>query len=413
MLRDLIDIMVKSQLVSCGRGFGKTMLTGCSALYFVDEYAKTVGKPITVLLISAQKAIYDEIDKFFQNDKLLKPRLRQQPSGTSGYEIPRERLQFSDTMSTIYNVLPTIKQVEGIRADVIIFDESQDIPSAVYNKAIGTLKKDLIGKIICVGTPYVDKGTWSNWFISKCIEPDNDPNYKFLLSQHSSRNCTWNDVDRWLGEWSPARIKAEIDGFPPTRAEIEFFNQVKWQACFVNCTCDREGRNEKHTVEIGIDWGYGAPNPTVITVTEKLSTKRKFLLQEVQKNVDFDRLEAICALYPDSLIKVDSQPDEFITQFKKVHKGPFHKVDAKIHKDMMMSQFQARVLMTQLKIPDIFVDLYKEGVRYHPKKRAGDNRIDSAAIACYEPVVPYNDKPPFKMIIIGPSSNHKKFPWEK
>ena len=125
--------------------------------------------------------------------------------------------------------------------------------------------------------------------------------------------------------------------------------------------------------------------------------------------MDYDALVKILESYDNPLIKTDSQPAEFNNYLKKIYHKRFHTVEAKVHKDLMMAQLQTRVLMTQLKISDTRVKLFKEMSGYRKGKRAGDNLVDALALACYEPIVPLDNSPPARITSIGPPVT--KFPW--
>ena len=418
MLNDLINIDIKSQALSCGRGFGKTMLAALTALYFADEYSKQIGKPITILLISAQRQIYDRIDEFFLNDKTLKPRLRTQPGAQSGYEIPREKLQFLDTHSIIYDVLPTIKQIEGIRADVVIFDESQDIPRAIYEKAIGCLKIDNIGKLIVIGTPYCE-GKGNNWFIEIVSDPKE---YDFKLSRYSSEICIWNDIDRWKKTWTKARQKAEMIGLPPSIEERQFFPVKHIEACVLEVQAIREsGVNGR--IDIGID--FGLEDATVLIVTERIgNTRRKILFRKVwdkkDRPVDIcgpEILEIIRNWNP-YMTKGDSKPEEYINWFKN-HGNKIIPVDFSIHKENMMGQLERMVREHRLIIPIEFMDIvvalreYKLriGEKYYKgkgRKTKGSDLVEALALSCYE-----SDslKSPTPNIVQFPRDYKRKYPY--
>jgi len=405
MFKDLLDFKIKSQALSCGRGFGKTMLAGCAALYFADEYSRKIGKKVTVLLISAQKQIYDRIDEFFTYDKTLKPRLRIQPSATSGYEIPRERFEFADTKSVVYNCLPTIKQIEGIRADVIIFDEAQDILQSIYEKAIGCLKVDVIGKLIIIGTPYWE-GKGSNWFIDIVSNPKK---HGFKLSQFSSEICRWNDVDRWKQVWSEARIEAELRGNPPRSEQRAFFASTHLNKNIIETDPIRQGGvNSK--LEVGIDWGY---EKTVYTLIERIGITCNILYQKVWENTSIEILvpEIVKLLgeHKPLLVKADSLPIEYRGKVDKYTRIPIYYIDCAKRettsegklisaKEHMMGQLQKKNREHHLIISQIFVDLIMELRKYKPNMDRGDDRVDSLALANYEPSEPLRVTPIGRLI---------------
>ena len=392
MLQDSADISIKSQAYSVGRGGGKTMIGACTALWFADEYAKEIGQPVNVLLISAQTAIYDRMEEFFYWDKTLKPRLLHPPSGTAGYDIPRERFQLSDTRSIVRNALPTIKQIEGFRADVIVFDEAQDIPETIYHKALGCLMKDKVGKVIVIGTPFDEKKAATNWFINLVCNPKKR-GYK--LSQYSSLECPWNDAERWKMEWSPARLKAEGEGIPPTKEEIGVFPAGQVNECY-HGDANREG-GASSTTEVGIDFGNEC---SAYVLSERLSgTKRKILFYKTWEHGVMDIVtEEMAKLLKEQLpaiIKADSLPIEWRGKIERFyHDKPINYIDLTsrtmqegrmLHiKEHMVGQMQRRIREKNLIIPDCYPEVKEKLSKYKRGMFHGDDLVDSILLSCYD-----------------------------
>jgi hypothetical protein len=404
MVTDLIDIAIKNQALPCGRGFGKTMLSGYAALYFADEYAKKIGKAVSVLLISAQRQIYDRIDEFFKYDKELRPRLRIQPSATSGYEIPRQMFEFQDTGSKVYNCKPTIGQIEGIRADVIIFDEAQDIEERIYLKARGCLKVDIIGKVIIVGTPYSDKGRGSNWFID--IVSGKDKRIKWKFSQYSSDICLWNDVKTWKKLWSSARYKAECLGFAPKPKELSFFPESHSQYNIIPTDPIRIGGGitsagkAKSTLEVGIDFGVEC---TVYTLIERVGIVCNILFVKGWKGRGLEtiapEIAQLLEQHNPTLIKADSRPVDCQGIIEKYTRRKINYINTSLEekdeegklmsvRQNMYGQLQRKWNKHYLIISERFVDTIVQVKRFRMGMKRGDDYVDSLALACYEPSVP-------------------------
>lgn len=414
MLKDLIDLHYPYHAISCGRGFGKTMSAGCAGLYFADEYSTKIGKPLTVLIISSQEALYRNIGTFFEKNLTLRPRLKVQPVGPR--ELPASgAFQFLDNHSMVIHRLATVKAVEGIRADVIIYDETQDIDTSVILKGFGCLKTDLVGKLIVIGTPYTEsKGKVGkvNWFIELVKNPKKYIEGKpFHLSQYPSNLCSWNDVSLWKAAWGKVRFDAECLGVVTPIEEKPMFTNVD-ACCYDSDGVPEGGENSRR--EAGIDCGE---KRTVYVLTERIGTvKRKVLYIDIWENrliqVIAPEIAALINLHNPSLTKVDSKQGNFAPSYKREIKKYTQKlmisVDASL-KDKVLSANGTENLMTikanmigqvhkkireanlmipmRIKYADVLVRELRE---YNPKKGRDDDIVDALALSCYEPSTPFN-----------------------
>lgn len=414
MLKDLIDLHFPYHAISCGRGFGKTMSAGCAGLYFADDYSTKIGKPLTVLIVSSQEALYRNIGTFFEMDSSLRPRLKIQPVGPR--ELPASgAFQFLDNHSMVIHRLATIKAVEGIRADVIIIDETQDIDTSVILKAFGCLKTDILGKLIVIGTPFTEtKGRVGkvNWFIELVKNPKKFIEGKpFHLSQYPSNLCSWNDVSLWKAAWGNVRFDAECLGIVTPTEDKPTFITVD-SCCYDSDGVPEGGENSRR--EVGIDCGEGR---TVYVLTERIGTvKRKVLYIEIWENRKIQdiapEIAGLINLHNPSLTKIDSKQGNFTPSYKREIKQYTQKlmvaVDASL-KDKVLSPTGEENLMTikanmigqlikkireanliipmRIKYADLLV---KELRIYNPKKGKNDDIVDALALSCYEPTVPFN-----------------------
>ena len=414
MLKDLIDLHYNYHAISCGRGFGKTMSAGCVGLYFADEYSTKIGKPLTVLVISSQEALYRNVGTFFEMNPSLRPRLKVQPVGPR--ELPASgAFQFVDNHSMFIHRLATIKAVEGIRADVIIVDETQDIDTSVILKGLGCLKTDILGIVIFIGTPFTEnKGKVGkvNWFIELVKNPKKFIEGKpFHLSQYPSNLCSWNDVSLWKAAWGPVRFDAECLGIVTPVEDKPTFNNV--EACCYDIDGVPEGGVNSRR-EAGIDCGEGR---TTYILTERIGTvKRKVLYIEIWEDKHIQdiapEIAGLINLHNPSLTKIDSKQGKFAPSYKREIKKYTQKlmvaVDASL-KDKVLTSTGEENLMTikanmmgqlikkiregnliipmRIKYADLLV---KELKIYNPKKGRNDDLVDALALSCYEPSVPFN-----------------------
>lgn len=405
MLRDLADLDLLNNLFSCGRGFGKTMIAGAVGLYFADKWSTEHKKAITVLVVSSQDALYTNVGTFFRMNSTLRPRLKQKPVGPN--EIPASKeFQFIDNNSTFIVKKATIAAVEGIRADVIILDETQDIETSVILKALGCSKTDLIGKVIVIGTPYHEKkkvGDDINWFIELVRNPKHKVgDIKFHLSQHSSELTAWNNVDMWRNAWNNERFNAECKGIVTERSEKCYFGVANIEKHCLDVEPDPEAKGELATREAGLDCGF---ENTVLTIREKTATRSKILkifwwkekpIQAIAKEIG----NAINQ-WGVSLCKIDSKAGIGQPKYKpfvKEYTGrQLLEVDASVPtqgypstKECMRGQMLNRLrgspenLIISIRL-EYFEELYKQLTHYTTKTIRGDDLVDSLMLACYEP----------------------------
>ena len=408
------------QVLSCGRGFGKSMLSALVGLFFADVYSTKIGKPLTVLIVSSQQALYSNLAVFFRMYPALKTRLLYQPAGLN--EIPEKGIQFKDNFSSCIPRMATIHSVEGYRADVIIFDESQDIPESVFLKAIGCLKHDIIGKVIVIGTPYTEakgKGDKPNWFKELVKNPKGYiKGYKFHLSQYPSDICNWNPHKMWKSAWSKERYDAECVGKVTPDKERSYFPTVNITNCCYDIEGGREGTSDSKgkttsVLESGIDCGYH--NTGYILVEWITNTKIKVLFIGLWKDKSIENLAPELAKLLDNhnptISKIDSRQGANVPSYKEEIKKYTHKtltaIDASLKekyvedgeeridsvKKVMLGQLSRHLRERHLIIPmrlPLAPLLVEQLKKYNPRRGINDDLVDTLMLAIYRPLKPIN-----------------------
>ena len=376
VLRSLADVNIKNLCICAGRGFSKTMLSALTTLWFADVYSDYIGKPLEILLVSSQERIYTHLDNFFRDNTDLRNKLIQ--TGIV-WALPRNGFTLKNR-SVVNTSLATQHSIRGNRADIIFVDEACLIKDNIYFDSILPCSTGDIAKVVILSTPSNSKG----FFIDIV---DNPKKHNFVLKSYSSEVCPWQAVSnaRLKKSLSPHAYATEVLARPPTKAERAFFNSGDIDDCILDCEPNREGKLYSR-LEAGIDFGYGKPNHTVLIITEKNNTKRKVIFEKTWKSFDAEELGGLLKSFKPAFIKADSMPKEFQGKIEPYCHQKIYYIDAKVHKDWMLAQLQARTRLHQLVIPhSYFIDLVQELKRYHKGKRAGDNRVDSLALSTYEP----------------------------
>ena len=158
VVKEIVDLTIKKQLICCGRGFSKSFLSAGVALYLADVFSTKIGKPLTVLLISHQAEIYQKMDLFFDHDPELIKRLKVKGER---YAFPMDELAFADNKSRILLRMDTSRSIRGNRASFVFADEAQSIPQEIIQKdALPCLTGEYV-KFIAIGTPSEPK----SWFV--------------------------------------------------------------------------------------------------------------------------------------------------------------------------------------------------------------------------------------------------------
>jgi len=402
LLKDLRDFHYLHHAVSCGRGFGKTMLVSAAGLYYADEWSTQEGKQVNVLCISSQKALFDNMNIFFRNNPDLGKRLTVPPVHNW---IPQDGAEFKDNHSRIIPAMATVHSVEGNRADVLIFDETQHIPEDVITKALGCLKDDVLGIVVFIGTPYTEK-KGLNWFIELIKDPKHFlKTIPFHLTQHSSDvTGGWNAVDTWKAAWSKERFNAECMGKVTENKDKSYFGSGNVSKCVYDIEPDPEG-GMNSTREAGIDCGY---HNTTYILTERIgATKRKVLDIRWWKDKSIEDIAAeignLLNMQGPMITKIDSKTGsiaDYRALIKRYTYKSIMKVDASQQvkmedghfittKECMRGQLLRKLREgTNLIIPQRLVNskpLIDQLLKYNIHHKEGDDLVDALMLSCYEP----------------------------
>lgn len=383
-LLDIADISKKQIIATAGCQSGKTLCSAVGALWWIFES----GERVNVLLVSAQDSIlYYHIREIFKKHSELSQQLT---SPFSPNLIPFKGFEISNGNQCFVRG-STERQLSGIPASIVVIDEACLVPNALIKEAMNRLTGP-ISKLIMLSTPSNPNSLFVEW------ATDKKSGYK--VHQWVSEGLSWHDptIDAAKKKNGRAWYAIYMLGRPPTASERAFFTSKDIDKHMIACDCSIEG-GPKSTIEIGIDFGYGSPNITCLIVTEKTFSKRKMIYEKTWKDFDAEEAAKLIEGFPNALVKADSMPVEFIPKLQQYTKVKIFPVDSHYSKDPMMAQLQHRIRgpASELVIPDIFIKLKLELGLYRKGKRAGDNRVDALAIACYEPATPFKTRPVAKV----------------
>jgi hypothetical protein len=428
---DLLSLMkevdkYKNIAASCGRGFSKTMLSAGAMLWFGDEYASGLsqngkGRDLEILMVSSQPRLYWHLNQFFEKNKERfgydeqKKKYARLKHGGIYDALMKEKAELYTKdfkhVTTFYPVMATSKGARSHRADIVILDETAEMPRDTIIAAQGCLTGDIC-KLIMLSTPH-KAGSMFNEIVA------NPDEYDFRVFNASAEVCPWQKQsnDRAKKTLTPSEYAMEIQGRVPTADERSYFPPKHIEACIQDIEPFPEG-GVNSIKEVGIDFGYASTSGTIYVLTEKIGTvKRKVLKILCWKERSIEDLapeiaEHILVDKP-KYIKADSRP-----AFNKGHIEKYcrrtiryidpeqpaikkDKTDMFAHlkkiptiKETMLGQLQRKLREHNLILPntiELMPVMVKQLKKYSRGMSVGDDFVDALALSCYEPIEGYED----------------------
>ena len=431
ILEDMENPLIKNLAVACGRGFSKSTLASDMSLWFADNYARRIGMPVDVLLLSSQGVIYTHLDKFFRDDPALKSRLRN--TGRS-YEMPQKSLQLKDTWSTIFRVTPTEHNIRSLRCNVLIADEAASLSDNVLNTALSCLTGDL-NKVVFISTCHKQHSLFNA--IIKNRPKD------WSVKQYSSVVCPWMEktLDRLraqieLGKFTSEDWAIEVEGRVPEIEELSTFDSKDVMG-IVQKGIGLIGSHESKIVA-GIDWGYGKNNRSllVLIIAEKLRTKYNIIKVSTWNsdtiNNAFLEIAKTLTEYNPIRINADSKPPEFKGkleaqglklkinyidlskrfiegQDKEKAKLPFQKEEGITYKQIAVNNLSSLIRTRSIAIDSNEEALIGELKSYRDGMQYGDDRVQALSLA----VTDFPKKSDFAGCVTFSGIDFEKRPWLK
>lgn len=378
VLLDIVNPDIHKIIVSAGCQSGKTLCSAVGALWWAFES----GERVNILLISAQDSIlYYHIREIFKKHDELSDQLT---SPFSPNLIPLKGFELTNS-NQVFVRGSTEKQLSGIPANIVILDETCLIKRDIILEAFNRLTQP-VAKFVSLSTPSDPKSLFVEW---------TGKDSRFKVHQWSSEGLAWHDPEidaTKKKEFTPAKYAVYMLGRPPSKAERTLFLRSHLDKCWYDHLTLEGGSNSR--IEIGIDWGFD-PCSTVLTLREKLSSRARVILQKVWHKKPIEdyapELVDILEKFPLSIVKADSRPVEYKAYMDKNYpKIKINYLDGIQHKDQELEQLGRHIRQHTLELSNM--DLFKQLCLYKRGMRTGD-RVDSLALACYEPTVPFFSKP--------------------
>jgi len=385
VLKALADVSVRNLCICAGRGFSKSLLCALAAIWFADEYADQIGRPLEILLVSGQKRMYWHLNNFFRNNEFL--RKKRMKKGVFD-EIPVDGFELTNH-SIVDTALGTSASIRSHRADVIFVDEACLIRDEIYRQAILPVSTGDIAKVVLLSTP-----STNNFFTEIASDPKK---HDYVLKQFSAEVAPWQKLsnERLKKVLAKSEYATEVLGRPPTKAERAFFASKHIKACTTTNLLPEGGMRMA-----GLDFGQ-VRGKNLLTIVEKNKSKFKVLFQKhYRKSIEESLGEIAEELrkHKVAIVKADSRPTEYQQIVgKKLAGTPVHYVDARFHKRQLLGQLQHLIQTHNIQWDkDKHVKLILELRKYRRGKSTGDDYVDSLALATYQ--FPHKTKPQVKVV---------------
>lgn len=386
VVKEIVDLTIKKQLIACGRGFSKSFLCAGVSLYLIDKFSSKIGEPVTVLLVSHQQEIYVKLDQFFENDESLTERLRVKGER---FHYPMDELQFKDNRSRIILRMDTSRMVRGNRANFVFIDECQSVPKEVVVKDAMPTLTGSNSKFIAVGTP--SEKSWFVETLEKANKNRSKKSHEWHVSHFSSEVCFWlkDQLSMWREEMNAEEYTSEILAEIPDDEYLSPFKKLLKKAV-QDVPIEALGGVGSYAVG-GLDLAFGNTCKTALTVLEKnrKSKKAKVLFSEAF-TPNMQKIIEIVNNWKLNVLKIDSRPKELSDRIK-LEVEPFCKktkfvyVNATGQKGQMIAQLML-LMESNLTIPSTFNPLIKELEKYYQSKDRGKDLADALILAAFESV---------------------------
>jgi len=378
LLTFLVDDKVKNCMVSCGRGFSKTLCSSVALLWYAEKSLEE-GKPIKLMIVSPQQTMYEYVCDMFSKTGMKEHLVQHgvyRDIPVDGFELKNGTKVFTK---------PATAKVRSSRADILFIDECADVPEDVIKSAMSCLAGD-INRIILISTCHKQ-----GYFTERAVEPEK---FGYVMKQFSSEVVPWmkQSVARAKKELTDAEYAMDVLGRPPTKEERGLFAGKHIEKCIVDGEVGRLALPNS-VVEIGIDWGFD-PCATALVVREKTNTKSVVLFCKTWKRKPIEdiapEIGKIINSFSPCTVKADAKPEHYKGKIEKYTKTRIHYIYAPEHKAMMDEQLVRIVREHRLTVSSSQKDLIIQMRKAKKNKRTGMDLVDALALACYEPSVPFS-----------------------
>jgi hypothetical protein len=376
-LKDMENLDIKHILLCTGNNCGKTLSVAVLVMWFLKELPKKIGRPISVLVVTAQsKKLLDYLRQFGREHQELVSDLEH--SGPI-FDLAERGFSFKDGSECKIRVA-TSKQVSGEKADLVIIDEAGLVKDWIVKNCWNNLNGKGIDRVVLISTPA--RNSLFNEYYS------NASSRLWKVYHWTQFDCPWNkakiEAQRLnQGENSPEWQISVLGEIPNILTEFIFREEIK------RCIKIGPAFQEGGETIAGLDLSEGARDKIALVILEKIQKKRKILYAkeyngDIQKNID--EINRTLADFKVTIVNVDSQPpkvclyvqETLITPYKIISPEEFHL------KGRLVQNLRRLMNSGNFEIPEQHEDLISEFKDYHPEKCHRVDLCDATMLAAFE-----------------------------
>jgi hypothetical protein len=380
-LSDPKNFANKHILLFTGNNCSKTLGLSVQVMWYMKVLPKIVGRPITVLFITAQsKKLLGYLRDFGREHQELVEDLVHH---AGIFEMPDRGFFFKDGSGIIIRTA-TSRMVAGEKGDIVICDEVGLIKDHIVKDVWNHVNGKGIDRIILVGTQV------RNSLFNEYIQ--NVSSNLWKVYHWNQYDCPWN-LDKIesqklvQGESSPEFISSVLGEIPNVLSEFIFREEIK--------KCIKTGPMflENGETIAGMDLSRGARDKNALVIFEKIGKKLKMVYAKRYEGKDgaltiqqcIDEVNRALADFKVTLTYVDSQPQTtclyvqqtLITPYKIMNPEEFHL------KGRLVQNLRRMMNSGQIEISEQFEDLISEFRDYHPEKCHRVDLCDAAMLAAF------------------------------
>lgn len=383
VLRDLTDFSKDKMLIMGAGGIGKTKLLACICLWYstvLPRYLELENRhqPVEVLIISASKSqslyLYDYVKSALEDTPELSVLVEEEPRVSY--------TRFKDR--SIIRALPnSYKAIQGKHGDLVIVDEASQAGNFIIMDTWRMIKPSDYSRIILSSTPFDPGKEARNLFIEMYLD---EKRYSDWVRYHfSAKDCP---LKRDFEEEAKAMGDYYYDVFylgKPHPRESGMIDLDLLREASENIPKFKVDPASSRPV-MGIDWGF-ARSATGITIVQKVDDVFRVLYSEQFKGSTpealSDTIKSLAEAYNVVRIYCDAENKSENMRLKSLGL-PVIPRSFRSHKTRWQINLRSLFESRRILIPEEFIDLKLQLMRYDWNTKGNDDLVDSLMLALLE-----------------------------
>ena len=381
VLQELADLSIKRVMILAAGGTGKTRLLACLALYLAVPKATSLGRPISVIIISGSadqaKYLYSYCREAISRNNILNSLVKGEPLVS--------KTEFKNG-SVIFAVPNSLTVIQGKHCDVVIIDEAAIAGDFVVRDALRITSTSDIDRIILSGTPMQYDSLFVDMWENPTSYPDWDPRKNTFARRYhwSARECPKISIER-LEE--AKRLPPDLYAIFWEGKPYALTNTVVPREDLVRASKNIHTEYDPNIESIaGLDWGFGAAE-TVLVIVQKRDNIYYVVgvfawTTDEMENVH-DAIQSTCRQYNVRIVYADAAQvgENQRLSSRGVYVKPIH-----FSKEKSRLQGRMRALFHQgrIRIDEEEIELLRQLRKYTWDTHEDDDRVDALMLAINE-----------------------------